>query len=203
VETAINLVHEAVHHIARESDVYIDEELRCRDIEIGFYTELQNEGIRVGEQVVRAQQGMRPGLEQQREWRNHNQLVDGVMVLYRNAATLYEVGWVVQHLNDWGGLQNRWRTTKAYFLRELVQEPGAYVDQVCQVLESIDPSHFRQIVGWVGCDDFDDGIRQLRRGLNIDWNHSNLRISELERRFNIRLRGTRADAARRTMRPPN
>lgn len=141
------LVHEAVHYLIKWRDGDdVSEEVRCRRLELYYWDELTSGGVRLNRPrstdgavvlSIRRQWGSYPN-----EWdyMRKAELVDFVinMRAYREKADIY---WIKRNLGEWGGLSNRWATTKAIYLSIAVKRTGGVgitkLEVIYRVLESI------------------------------------------------------------------
>lgn len=190
VNTALTLAHETVHHLV--GGVYADEELQARQIEIEFYRELQ-QGIALGSDTFRAGPNTSPDIEVNIRWYDRQQLIDYLLPLYQHDAFISAV-WVRTHLNDWGGLSNRWRSSKARYLRVLCESNslGIFMADILTILESIESqSQFTEIVTLVGRSDYRGGLRLIQIATRWAWQNPLFRprIERLAAQLSAELRG--------------
>jgi hypothetical protein len=161
--TATTLVHEAVHHLYDEST--LDEEIRSRNAEIDFYTEMQA-GVMVGGILCQVPVGWDEEIETQREKRKLDQLIDSIMSFYYDKSSGFDAAWVDAHIDLWGGLPNRWAFTKSQYIIRLLPSARLYADLVLAILESEagNATNFASIVEWVGGEEkLQDGLDPLAR----------------------------------------
>jgi hypothetical protein len=186
--TSLRLVHEAIHQI--QDRPYVDEELTARNLQIDYYAELQR-GIPFGSNVYRAAAGTDADLEQQRQRRTSNQLIDHIIDISTYSESL-RVGWVRSHIRDWGGVSNRWRHTKGRYIQVLSDEPVGSGGPILDILESeSEAGGFRHVVNWVGGGDFDRGLilirNAFRRGYALFSIQYYQRIKALQQTFGVDL----------------
>jgi hypothetical protein len=162
IVTALTMVHEVHHHLV--DALYVIEEYRSRELEILFYRELLT-GITMGGERYQAVAGTDPTTETGLRWYERDQLVDYLISLYPGEDFL-SAQWVRDNYNtSWGGLRNRWQSSKARFLRTLCLEndPSRDIVTVLNILESIaDDTTYQNIVRMVGSDDLSRGEQMLR-----------------------------------------
>lgn len=143
VHTSIILSHEGMHKSSGTRQT-LDEELLCRWYQNEYYREL-----RMGVKLKTPIQGMSfvqllpkddlsrwQGIEQAR---TNDQLLDDMLVedeLYRSRLS---ADWIRRKRNDFGGIGNRWATTKGYYIKVLAGERYDVVDAgvLVEILESI------------------------------------------------------------------
>jgi hypothetical protein len=148
---SLTLVHEAVHVVKDRK--YVEEELLCRNTELDFFQELLY-GVTANGVTYLATRSAFPGMETQLEKRKLDQLVDVVFGIYYDEEGFYDAEWVENHLDDWGGLSNRWRFTKAMYLKKLVADSKSHSESVLSILESETDTalKFRQMILWADMD---------------------------------------------------
>jgi hypothetical protein len=136
------LVHEAAHLCMFLSS--FEEEVRCRLLEMDYYSQLRHgiwlddgRSVRfvaysIGDDPVR------------REYRYgyylKGQLIDVILNSGTYSDDLTEK-WVRANIYEWGGIANRWTTSKGHFIRVLAKrkdESGHNASLILRILESIE-----------------------------------------------------------------
>jgi hypothetical protein len=146
--TSLELVHEAIHRLYDER--VVEEELKTRNAQIDYYADL-TAGVRLGGRLYKAPPGFDPDIEMQREERKLGRLIDVIVSRYDKPG--FDAAWVERHIDDWGGIANRWPWTKAEYIKPLLhEEPIRYGSIVLRLLESEagNATNLSKIVGWVG-----------------------------------------------------
>jgi hypothetical protein len=181
VDTLTTLVHEAVHHLYDEGT--LDEEMRTRNAEIDFYTELQA-GVTVGGVLCQVPAGWDSAIETQRDKRTLDQLIDYIVGIEWRSRWGFDAAWVAAHIDDWGGIPNRWPFTKSQYVIRLIESPGAHPDLLFRLLESEagNAKSFGDIVYWVGEEKLQEGLAVFLR--NPDHRE---RIEELQEKTGAEL----------------
>jgi hypothetical protein len=157
---SVTLVHEALHLV--EDMSYVDEELACRQLQLLYYPELlppgtlfSNRRRRRVRAIITVGTGREQSLSDQSRFAARDQLVDYVINI-RTYADSLEVDWVARHARDWGGLSNRWGSTKGEFLRVLGGDHDASAEQaglIVAILESVSPTEWREVIRTAGGED--------------------------------------------------
>ncbi len=140
--TSLNLVHEAVHCVRPWR--IIDEELRCRYLQLSYYEELRQGqarpsgglSMRLHESLKTVRVSVDPAVNlchyETQRWLNRNkQLIDWLLEggIERSRPGQEDVylrdvtaEWVRRHINDWGGIEKRLPPSKALYIARLAAE---------------------------------------------------------------------------------
>lgn len=150
---ASNLLHEATH-LVRSNLTYLNEEILCRTIQQHFVREIVGRGLSyrsrfAGQQCLArylpttAFYSAYMGANSRNNRLLSADLIDQVVSIreyrrdWEQAAT---ASFIVRSLSWWGGLRNRWPSTRGYYLRCLaMQVETDYADQILDILESLTP----------------------------------------------------------------
>ena len=142
-----NLVHEATH-LVRHFGSYPEEEVLCRTIQQLYFGELVR-GRDYRSRVTQNRESARylpttPFYGNYQSRRNRllsGDLIDSVFSIETYRRDLEggdTAAFVARSLDWWGGLNNRWASTRGYYLRSLSGPHGHdYGEQVLRILESI------------------------------------------------------------------
>ena len=152
---SLELVHEAVHSVSNWR--YLNEEVLARRLQILYYRELTRQGVldettdprhRVDGRSSfgsirtpsRAFDGRATGSTRISCWTTPSPA-------RATTATRSTPGWIEENITRWGGLHNRWATTKGYFVRTLARRRRSGVHRP-------DPGHYgeHRYPGWLGRD---------------------------------------------------
>ena len=148
VAVALVVVHEACH-VAQQNDglVYLEDELRCRQLELTFYRELRGgltfcpPGENVPENVTVDDYF---DLKEEDNWDRAGQLVDFTLSISdeRNEheyARGLTAEWIRRNQAAWGGLSNRWATTKGIYVKVLaadrLRNNGALIIEIMRTIQ--------------------------------------------------------------------
>lgn len=165
------LVHEATH-LVRHIASLPEEDTLCRTIQVLYFQELK-QGRTYRSRVAGAQctarylQTTRWYGSQQRNLNRFNSkdLVDYVLsieVYRRDLETPRTAAFIARSLSWWGGLRNRWPSTKGYYLRSLASQTGRdYAPPILEILESITPDQ------WPAVRSSGGSLDRIRRGLRM------------------------------------
>jgi|GEM_PF-3017571 len=144
--TSLNIVHEAVH-LVRDIASYPEEETVCRTLQLLYFQDLQG-GVRYASRITgqphtakRLPEGtFLPSLIADYIFRLRKyqlgQLIDQVLSLGTYRAWL-TADFIRRSIRWWGGIRNRWLTTRGYYLRVLADEGPANQALILEILESI------------------------------------------------------------------
>jgi hypothetical protein len=145
-EFSVVLVHEATHHVHGRRGVMAEEELHCFELALLFYAELMPPGLTYYDaRRARRAAMMRVGgryqqeLQVQEGWARRQQLLDYVLSLIAYCRESLTPEWVERNAGNWGGVRNRWASTKGLFIRQLGagRSPNA-ARLILEIMESID-----------------------------------------------------------------
>lgn len=143
---SLNIVHEAVH-LVRDIASYPEEETVCRTLQLLYFQDLQV-GVRYTSRVTGQPHTAKllpegtflPSLiaDYIFRLRKHQlgQLVDQVLSLETYRAWL-TADFIRRSIRWWGGIRNRWLTTRGYYLRVLADDGPANQALILEILESI------------------------------------------------------------------
>jgi hypothetical protein len=122
--TSLVLAHEGIHRISNTGS--FDEEVSCFEFQIDYYNELLIGVSYTSPSTITkavaltgpSTLGAPSETDKARQWRSNNQLVDFVLA---KPAYIDKIGpsWVKANLGLWGGIRNRWATSKGVFVRAL------------------------------------------------------------------------------------
>ncbi len=150
--TSIVLVHEGTHLVIDRH--YVHEELDCRTLEILYFEDLtyrpdrwwyetRRGGWAASVQLNPATLSGAPylqGLDYQRRLLQRDQLVDYVLSMSEYADSV-RADWVRQNFSNWGGISNRWLSSKVVFMKRLAGAGGDLNARfMVHILMSIDPT---------------------------------------------------------------
>ena len=141
--TSLVLAHEGVHRITNTSS--FDEEVACFEFQIMYYNELlagvsytsPATGTMAIAHTNASILGAPSETDKARKWHMNKQLVDFVLAkpIYQDKINAH---WVKSHLTQWGGLKNRWATSRGVFVRALAANTDtANGSLILDILESI------------------------------------------------------------------
>jgi hypothetical protein len=138
------LVHEGTHAILDWSDGRrLFEELMARKVPIYYYRELLGPGVinvLTGKKVWLGSPDVLPHLEEQSALLERDQLVDYTLDVktYQDDSYVDEK-WIKDNLGLWGGLRNRWASTRRLYVKKLlpVATDPYYAVAILEILESI------------------------------------------------------------------
>jgi hypothetical protein len=142
-----NLAHEATHLVRRIAS-YPEEEVLCRTIQLFYFRELQ-QGCSYQSRVAhtRCVAKFLPTTPFHHAYRSRmnrlasHDLIDSVFNIdeyRRDLETAQTADFIARSLTWWGGLGNRWPSTKGYYLKSLAsQTDHDYASEILRVLESI------------------------------------------------------------------
>jgi hypothetical protein len=130
------------------------------------------------------------------------QLVDYVLLIpYYTQKDYIDAKWIIDHLQLWGGLKNRWPSTKGLYIRILANKKDCdyspfdpyYSEAILKIMESVE-----QQKDWTemldkaldktgGPDDRATTLRTLQIALDALGDRFSARIANLERKWRVRL----------------
>jgi hypothetical protein len=169
--TSLVLAHEGVHRVINTHS--IEEEITCFDFQCTYFTELlpgvsyvsPATGKRASAQTNAAIIGAPSETATACKWQKNNQLVDFIIAksFYQGMINAY---WVKSNLSKWGGLANRWATSRGLFVRALAANADlANGMLILDILESIgQPKDWNEVLRVAG--DFNQVRRVLRTARN-------------------------------------
>ncbi len=134
VAVALIAVHEAAHAVIpwKDTEYYVDGEVRCRRLEISFYEEL------LAARRLPAQGRQARELEKQKELAKKDQLIDFVLSM-KQYADQVKPRWIKRTIREqrWRGLGNRWPSSKRLFVHVLAGElPVPDAEMILEILHS-------------------------------------------------------------------
>lgn len=144
--TSLNIVHEAVH-LVRDIGSYPEEETVCRTLQMLYFQDLQV-GVRYTSRITGQPHTAKllpegtflPSLIADYIFRLRKyqlgQLIDQVLSLETYRAWL-TADFIRRSIRWWGGIRNRWLTTRGYYLRVLADDGPANQALILEILESI------------------------------------------------------------------
>lgn len=181
---SLELVHEAVHSIIHRN--YILEEMEARTLQVFYYREMTGLGVSNEEtdRFVHLPVNAVPSLQRQSDYIRRDQLVDWVLGKSTEYVESLTAAWVVNHVNQWGGIANRWATSKGHFIRVLTATyNSAYTDLILRIMESVRPGdrdHWDEMMEHAG------PRRRLQSAIEPSRQFT-ARIAALERRWGVHL----------------
>jgi hypothetical protein len=155
--TSLVLAHEGVHRVLNTHS--IEEEIVCFDFQCTYFRELvpgvsyfsPTKGMRTTAQTSAAIPGAPSETANACKWQTNNQLVDYVIAIpvYQDRV---DVRWVKSNLPKWGGLANRWATSRGLFVRALAAHANpANGTLILDILESISQQqHWNELLRVAG-----------------------------------------------------
>jgi hypothetical protein len=144
--TSSIMVHEAAH-LLREANL-VEEEVACRTLELLYYEDLlagQTYTSRVTGSRCTARllpnspeiQHLIAAYNGRRQWHSRGQLVDHLLNDTRVYRLRLTVDFIQRSIRWWGGIRNRWLTTRGFYLNTLAAEGrNARGDLILEILES-------------------------------------------------------------------
>jgi hypothetical protein len=191
------LVHEGTHAIFDWSDGRrLFEELMARKVPIYYYRELLGPGvvnILTGKRVWLGSSDAMPHLEEQSRLLEREQLVDYTLDIgsYQKDSYLDEK-WIKDNLGLWGGLGNRWASTRRLYVTKLlpVASDPYYAVAILEILESIQTNEeWKGMIEAIKKKSRDGSLRTLQigfEGLLGSKAHTG-RIASLQRKWGTQL----------------
>lgn len=139
---SVVLVHEGTHAVLGDSVPSLHEELLARKVPIYYYRELVGQGVVNPWTGHRVWLGSSHGVEHLREqsrYVDRDQLVDHTLAV-RTYHKLLDAKWIKDSKDLWGGLRNRWPSTRRLYVRTLlpVAADPYFGAVLLEVLESIE-----------------------------------------------------------------
>jgi hypothetical protein len=145
------LVHEGVHATDVLGYNWIYDEMMGRKLSIYYYRELAGPGVvnvLTGERVGVGKSDIFEQFREMDEYMKKDQLVDYVLYIPLYTGPEYlDKDWIVDNFNNWGGMKNRWASTRRLYARKLLRaargEPKPALDpyyavRLLGILESIE-----------------------------------------------------------------
>jgi hypothetical protein len=188
------LVHEATHATVHFERLY--DEMASRMLPILYYRELSGPGVfneandppRPGtSSIVRLSSDDLPNFEEQSQALQRDQLVDLILSIRSYTRPRYITPqWIVDNLNHWRGLRNRWPATRGLYIRVLAQSVDNYFTRaIIDIMESIDNRN-----DWNTMMDAAGSLRSIQIALDdlSAQRQYGDRVVALERRWGARLR---------------
>ena len=140
-------VHEATHLVRRIVSIP-EEEVLCRTIEQLYFRELKVgcahdsrvTGTRLTAQYTSSVPYFSEYTDRDARFTN-SELIDNVFTFteYReDLESRATAAFIVRSFPWWGGLTNRWPSTRGYYLRSLAARAEDYSEPILQILESLD-----------------------------------------------------------------
>jgi hypothetical protein len=170
------LAHEAVHMVHDRN--LVEEETICRTLQLLYFDDLLQGQTYTSVVTNRAHCARLTAAsgdlsfiittyQTQAQWRRRGQLVDHFLGKTRTYHRGVTADFVRRSIDWWGGLQNRWLTTKGLYLRALALEPRDDSELILRILRSFQSAAewqtARRMVG-------EDNMDSLRRALaGVPW----------------------------------
>jgi hypothetical protein len=193
------LVHEGVHAAVNFKNLY--SELAARILSIHYYRELSGPGVfneandppQPGKQwgVIRIAPSKFPEFQEQSDALRREQLLDYVLSIETDTGKTYtaphyiDAQWVIDKLQLWGGLKNRWATTKGLYIRLLAKtlDPH-YAGAILEIMESVERRE-----DWMEAMKEAGALHTVQLALDeLSTGHQfSARIVHLERKWGLRL----------------
>ena len=141
------LVHEATHATVNFTKLY--DEMAARMLPILYWRELSGPGVfneasdppRPGQRssVVRLAPRSLPEFDEQSRALSQEQLIDDILSIRTYTRSSYITPqWIIDNLNNWRGLRNRWPQTRGLYIRLLAQSVDIYFTRaIVDIMESI------------------------------------------------------------------
>ena len=141
------LVHEATHATVSFTKLY--DEMAARMLPILYWRELSGPGVfneatdppGPGERTstVHLAPGSLPEFDRQSRALSRDQLIDDILAIETYTRSSYITPqWIIDNLNNWRGLGNRWPQTRGLYVRLLAQSVDAYFTRaIVDIMESI------------------------------------------------------------------
>jgi hypothetical protein len=185
------LVHEGLHAVWTGRDSLYDE-MAARKLSVRYFRELSGPGVMNVLTDRRVRVGGSKFFDEYRQMGqdlDRDQLVDFVLNIGVYTDDRYlDRDWVVNNLDNWGGVRNRRQQTKQLYVTKLLTaaDNPHYAARVLAVLESIETnSDWLRMLLHIETVSGDGTLRKLRlafRNLLRDRGHA-VRIDQLERRW--------------------
>lgn len=164
-----NIVHEATH-LVRHIACYPEEETLCRTIQVFYFRDLrspQNYHSRFANVRCTARfltsTPFYHGYESRLNRILSGDLIDSVLNIAeyrRDLETEATAEFIKRSLNWWGGLSNRWPSTRGYYLRSLAACRGHdFAEQILTILESLTTQQ------WLAAKTVAGSLERIREGL--------------------------------------
>ena len=122
---ATKMVHEAVHALEIKRHP-LDDELAAFTFEGQYYEELKSGGLDI---LINPKR--HGSIERFLELKKQNKAIDFLFPSYRRHL---DVSWILQHIDDWGGISNREAETKAAYVIKLAEEDNRYLDLIDKLI---------------------------------------------------------------------
>jgi len=215
---SLEVVHEAVHDLNEmwtsapnnEDNRYLLDEMAARKLQVSYYRELTGPGVfneandppRPGKQwgIIRVTPDRFPAFKEQSDFIRKDQLVDYVLSIQTYTADVYIwPKWIIDNLELWGGLKNRWPKTKGLYISVLAGRPDPYYSEaILKIMESVDQQKdWTEMLDKATDKTLDKTgnpnspravtLRTIQIALDALGDRSSARIANLERRWRVRL----------------
>lgn len=141
------LVHEATHATVNFSKLY--DEMAARMLPILYWRELSGPGVfneandpprpGQGSSIVRLAPGSLLEFDEQDRALSRDQLIDDILAIRTYTRSSYITPqWIIDNLNNWRGLRNRWPQTRGLYVRLLAQSVDTHFTRaIVDIMESI------------------------------------------------------------------
>jgi hypothetical protein len=188
------IVHEGVHAAVQFADLY--SEIAARMLPIQYYRELSGPGVfneaddppRPGKQygIIRIMPGRFPEFRAQSDALGKDQLIDYILSNSTYTTPQYITAqWIIDNLQSWRGLKNRWPSTKGLYIRILAKKFDPYYSEaILKIMESVERRE-----DWTEMLDGAGALHTLQLAIDdLSARHPfSARIAQLERKWRIRL----------------
>jgi len=168
------LVHEGFHLAAKRKSLEIDEEIGSRQLQ-GRYWQTLMRGITLEGKTYTVQSGA------VLEMYSKDRIVDWVLSIpgYTDTEGFLTQGWIIAHIQDWGGPANREKNTRQLYITALLQPPdrleiGPGARALFATLSSATPAEARGLITFAGGGDFAKGRKMIAERIGKVWGGSAL-----------------------------
>jgi hypothetical protein len=188
------VVHEGMHATVDFTKLY--DELAARKLPIYYYRELSGPGVfneaadppQPGKQsgIIWIAPGSFPEFQAQSDMLSKDQLLDYVLSIDTYTRSQYlDAKWIIDNLQLWGGLKNRWPSTRGLYIRVLAKTfDPYYTAAILDIMESVERSEdWKEMLNEAGPL---HTIQLALDDLNTRRQFSS-RIVQLEREWRVRL----------------
>jgi hypothetical protein len=215
---SLEVVHEAVHDLHQmwtsapnnEDNRYLLDEMAARKLQVSYYLELSGPGVfneandppRPGKQwgIIRVTPDRFPAFKKQSDFIRKDQLVDYVLSIRTYTTDDYIwPKWIIDNLELWGGLKNRWPKTKGLYISVLAGIPHPYYSEaILKIMESVDQQKdWTEMLDKATDKTLDKNgnpnrpravtLRTIQMALHVRGDRFPARIANLERRWRVHL----------------
>jgi hypothetical protein len=190
------LVHEGVHALLDwRKDRRLYEELMARKVPIYYYRELAGPGVlnvTTGTKVTLGSNAV-THLQQQSHYLDRDQLLDFTIDIATYQKDSYlDKKWIKDNLGLWGGLRNRWPSTRRLFVEKLLPSASDpyYGVAILEILESVESrQEWEPMIETIKKKSQSNSLRPLQIGFESLLGNKSLsgRIAALQRKWGTQL----------------